>query len=260
MSRKSALVLALLVVAAVLSLVAFRRGRAEHQRLTAELARIRTQATATQRQQEENARLAELIKAGRQDQFQATAALRAEVEQAQREVAELESKAVAERDMMVEKNRVRTEALHTNRDPTQGPMLIENCADAGRATPAATLQTLIWAAAHGNDELVQSAVVFDPAARALAEAAIAMLPESSRAKYPTPESLAALFLAQVVNDLTGIRVTDQTVTGNEATISVSGLQKPIGKMNLRQTPDGWQVVLNPEVFASIRRMLLTPRK
>ena len=261
MSRNFVLTLvALLVGAGTLSGIAYRRLHVEHDRLAAQLTALRLQAAGKERWLAENVRMKEVIELGRRDRREATAAVRSDVSRVQREIAELEQKAGAEHETINRQSRERTEALEANRDLAKGPVLIENCTDVGRATPENALQTLIWAAAQGHDDMVQLTLKFDGAARTLAEAAIATLPEASRAKYPTPESLGALFIGQVVNDLTGIRVINRSVTGGEATLNVGGLQKPIGSIALKQNADGWQVVIDAAVFKKIERMLLSPPK
>ena len=63
---------------------------------------------------------------------------------------------------------------------------------AGTASPAATLETLMWAAAGGDIEAMVGAIKLDYNCRLAANAALAEMPEALRATYGTPERLVAL--------------------------------------------------------------------
>ncbi len=70
--------------------------------------------------------------------------------------------------------------------------------NAGTATPVATLETVLWAAAGGDVDKLASLLVFDPGVRAKAEALLAGLPEATRKEYGTPERLIAALTAKDV--------------------------------------------------------------
>ena len=63
----------------------------------------------------------------------------------------------------------------------------------GQATPAAALETALWAAAGGELGALQAMLHLDDAVRAKAEALRARLPAMSRAAYPNAETLLAAF-------------------------------------------------------------------
>jgi hypothetical protein len=92
----------------------------------------------------------------------------------------------------------RAAVIAANRDPEKDFVLIENYRDAGRATPSAAFQTLVRAAAMGDDRTLAGLLTFDPQVRQQLEDRIAALPAPAREKYPTPESLAALFFSELV--------------------------------------------------------------
>ncbi len=69
---------------------------------------------------------------------------------------------------------------------------------AGRATAAATLETVLWAAAGGNVEALAECVVFDGGAVNAARALHARLGADLRAQYPTPEKLVAYLTVKEV--------------------------------------------------------------
>lgn len=63
--------------------------------------------------------------------------------------------------------------------------------NAGRATPVATVTTLLWAAAGGDQSTMQSALLFGDPARTKAMALYDSLPSATRSLYVTPEELIA---------------------------------------------------------------------
>jgi hypothetical protein len=70
--------------------------------------------------------------------------------------------------------------------------------NAGRATPAAALETVLWAAAGGDVDAMAECVVFDGAAVNAARALHARLGPELRAQCPTPEKLVAFLTVKEV--------------------------------------------------------------
>ena len=74
-----------------------------------------------------------------------------------------------------------------------GPVVVAaEWKNAGRATPATALESLMWAAAGGDIEAMVGAIKLDFNAQIAAKAALAEMPEALRATYGTPERLVAL--------------------------------------------------------------------
>lgn len=67
---------------------------------------------------------------------------------------------------------------------------------AGRATPAAAIETILWAATGGDLDALAQTLSLDESARTRAVALLGSLPASSRSEYTTPERLVALFTAK----------------------------------------------------------------
>src|SRR4051812_41945177 len=61
--------------------------------------------------------------------------------------------------------------------------------NAGKATPATAIETVLWAAAGGDVEAVADTIALSPTARQKADALWAQLSDETRAKYGTPEKL-----------------------------------------------------------------------
>ena len=80
----------------------------------------------------------------------------------------------------------------------------------GRTTPRAAFSTQIWAAAEGDVDLEQSAIILTPEGRAKLEALLATLPPASRSNYATPEKLMASVLAGSPHPVGGMQVIGET--------------------------------------------------
>ena len=63
--------------------------------------------------------------------------------------------------------------------------------NSGQATPRATLETALWAAAGGDALAMQSLIEIDPAAKIRAGQLLDQLPPAARSSYVTPEALIA---------------------------------------------------------------------
>ena len=81
---------------------------------------------------------------------------------------------------------------------TEVPLAASAWKNSGNATPAATFETVLWAAAGGDVDKLASLLRFDPEVRAEAEALFASLSTAKRAEYGTAERLIAAFTARDV--------------------------------------------------------------
>lgn len=63
--------------------------------------------------------------------------------------------------------------------------------NAGAASPAAALETVLWAAAGGEVDVFAQRIQFDPAAKAAATALLESLPPAERARHTSPAHLMA---------------------------------------------------------------------
>lgn len=154
----------------------------------------------------------------------------------------------------------------------------------GRATPAAALETTLWAAAGGDLPALKNLLLLDPAVLAQATALLARLPESSRALYPTPEHLVAAFTAKAIPLGAAQLVSQQSSVPDDTTVCLflrnqpGGMEPagpaslpPVGNntppmqastgtskstvLSLRRTDDGWGIVVPSAAIAKIAREL-----
>lgn len=120
--------------------------------------------------------------------------------------------------------------------------------NAGKATPEASTETVLWAAVGGDVETLASALTFTDSARAKADAWFAGLSESTRQQYGSPEKVLALMIARDAEGVSGMQVVgqEQVASGDV------GLRLRFANANgktkdetflMRQSGDGWRVVL-----------------
>lgn len=157
------------------------------------------------------------------------------------------------------RRRVREEeavaAVQAERSPVNDEMVdASNWKNAGRFTPAAALETTLWAAAGGDLDALANSLVLAPEARVRAEALLASLPDSMRASYATPEHLIALFTVKDI-PLGSMQVRKQTPRGSDETAVRVRLRSAEGhvkdaELTLRRDEGGWRLVV-PE--SAVRR-------
>jgi hypothetical protein len=211
-------------------------------RLRQQLAEMQAHAAATLRIEEQNRRLEAVVRQAQVDEPAARLALDAEVDRARSEVAELERIADKVHAEKIARDAAAAEALTANRDLTKGPVLVQNCANAGRATPVAAFETLVWASMQGDDELVASMIALDGASRALVEAFLARLPESTRRQYPTAGRLAALVFAEALTNLPAVEiVAEKPLERGRTMLTISRLSGKTTDLVMELGPSGWQV-------------------
>ena len=123
----------------------------------------------------------------------------------------------------------------------------ENYRNEGRATPRATLHTFAWACDRADAATVSQMIHFDPAARELAEALLAGLPESERAKFRTVDEMAATMLALNVmahpfpNAAVLDAATLEPLGEDRVVLRLPGTGKD--RSQFQKTSDGWKYVI-----------------
>lgn len=156
-------------------------------------------------------------------------------------------------------------------EPAPRPIPSAAWKNAGRATPAAALETALWAAVGGDIDVLASTLVLGPEARRRAEAVLAGLPPEMRVQYATPEKFAALFTARDVpldasltlNPIKGdneneallrIRLTgSQTVAGKTALVESKSTL-----LSLRRFDDGWKLQVPEAAIEKYAAQLSAP--
>ena len=135
-------------------------------------------------------------------------------------------------------------------------MATGKCRNVGRATPAAAIETALWAGAGGDVEALAGLLYFDARSRQAAEQLLASVSGPLRAQCNTPEQLIAMLTAKDIplGRARMIQVFDQKdgVASDHVTVALE-LSDPKGKSKnagllLRQTDDGWKLVVRDKVI------------
>jgi hypothetical protein len=133
--------------------------------------------------------------------------------------------------------------------------------NAGQATPDATFETVLWAAAGGELETVADLLAFDADARSRAAAVFAGLPDSIRNELGTPERLIALLVADDV-PLGSAMVVAQIPTPTDTkvvaqVIDTDGTRK-MSQFSLRADGNSWRLVVPRNVVERYAARLQSP--
>jgi hypothetical protein len=127
---------------------------------------------------------------------------------------------------------------------------IASLRNVGNATPAAALESLVWAKENLAVSALSRLIALDGTARSEAEAILAQQPASERAKHGvnTPEDLVAFCLAGIGKPLTGFQVTEQKPRDADhisARVVVQLPQEGKGsrQFDLQRSAAGWQWVI-----------------
>jgi hypothetical protein len=127
------------------------------------------------------------------------------------------------------------------------PLSSDHWKNAGNATPAATLETALWAASGGNLDTLAGLLTLDPAAAGKAQEIFNSLPSPAKAEYRSAERLVALLTTkdaptgslqiigqkQVARDEVAMRVRLQDADGSTKFTT----------LRLQQANKQWQLVV-----------------
>jgi hypothetical protein len=120
--------------------------------------------------------------------------------------------------------------------------------NAGIATPSSAYETWNWARAHSDPDALAATLVLDKDARTKAEALLASLPESVRAKYGSAERMMAMMQLNMQPTVTAMRVLSQDQTDPDTTIIHTQWQGADGQLGqndwtLRRAQEGWRLLI-----------------
>jgi hypothetical protein len=129
----------------------------------------------------------------------------------------------------------------------------------GHGTPETALETALWAAAGGEVELLARSLVLDTKAREQAVAILTALPADTRTYYGTPELLMAFLTAKDIPS-DGARILKPSSAALEKGTRTVQLRDAGGTvrqthLTLRETAEGWRLVLPEEAVMRYAKML-----
>jgi len=132
--------------------------------------------------------------------------------------------------------------------------------DAGRATPAAALESVLWSSAHGEVEALATLLAFEPGTQVKIDEALASLPEEERSRYgSSADVFATLVAARMPPDLAQTEVLE-TTPGAGVTAVRLRLRRTDGNareatFRFKQDTDGWRLIVPTRVVNDYLRML-----
>jgi hypothetical protein len=122
----------------------------------------------------------------------------------------------------------------------------------GNATPAAALETYLWAATNGEAESLEGLLEFSnfPGGKSFFDS----LSEENRAKYGTPKKVAALMIAsdaKAIASISGVVIVGAGAGGTVLRANYLDTEgRPMEQfLWFRQSPDGWRVDVNDKYVA-----------
>lgn len=153
-----------------------------------------------------------------------------------------------------------------------GPVVsAEEWKNAGRTTPAAALESLMWAAAGGDIETMVAAISLNYDSRVLAKARLAEMPEALRESYGTPERLVALLtMPNVPLGAMQVIKIDVSVPANTQNTEMAVMQVRLKSAEERwqektlvlfrnpTNADGWRFAVQTPAVAEYLAMLKAP--
>lgn len=254
------------------------RQRAEHARLAAaqpseaELARLRQAADEADRLRREIAdaatRQADALAADRRMRQQIAERRQAPptpAEEAARKAA-IAAAVAAQKKRAAQNPPVAAPQPAPRTDPSQPyefgrNLRAEQWQNRGFGTPENALETVLWAAAGGDLDMLKTALQFDAASRAEAEAVLSRLPTPTRETYRTPEGLMTLFIAGDA-PLGSLNVLSRQDTGPNAALAYAALTDASGAIRqacLSFVRDGerWRLVVPANAVSKVAQRVMT---
>jgi hypothetical protein len=132
----------------------------------------------------------------------------------------------------------------------------------GRSNPKATIESVLWAASHGDVERLAPLLGFSPEIRPDADAMFARLPEASQQEYGSPEKVVATLLAgSFPGNANSMKLFDEAQFGDQdaaipITVSHSDGTSRTNVFRFHKAADGWQLLVPASVMQSYASTLL----
>lgn len=142
--------------------------------------------------------------------------------------------------------------------------VVERWKNQGLATPANTLESVVWAALGGEIDQLATMLVYDPESRAAADALYASLSPESRKYFPNAEKLlTSLIVSRVPTDLVNAKPIDQTSDNPDlvvASFQLQGSSKSSAEprnvvFRFQRVGSDWKLVVPKTVVAEFQSSL-----
>jgi hypothetical protein len=132
----------------------------------------------------------------------------------------------------------------------------------GRSNPKATIESVLWAASHGDVDRLAPLLGFAPETRPDADAMFARLPAASQQEYGSPEKVVATLLAgSFPGNANSVKLFDEAQFGDQdaaipITVSHSDGTSRTNVFRFHKAADGWQLLVPAAVMQSYASTLL----
>jgi hypothetical protein len=167
-------------------------------------------------------------------------------------------------DAQAEIARLRAELAEVKRKPAPRPVPVSLPSDewklAGRATPRAAFESVLWAANHQEIDRLAGLLNFDTKTRTQMDTFFAKLPEETRAQYGSPEKIVATMMAaNMPADVSAISELG-SATGPDETTVLMRIQRNDGTQKttyfkFQRATDGWQMTVPLNILHDYEREL-----
>jgi hypothetical protein len=146
-------------------------------------------------------------------------------------------------------------------DAEQNELSAKDWTNAGRLTPRAAIESVLWAASHGDVDHLAALLGFQPDVREQVDAMFAKLPEASQRDFGSAENVIATMLAgSFPKDASSMKILADKQWGEDAGIAMT-VDHEDGKsrtnqFRLHHTPDGWQLMVPASVIEGYQQTLM----
>jgi hypothetical protein len=133
---------------------------------------------------------------------------------------------------------------------------------AGRMTPKATIESVLWAASHGDTDRLAELLGFAPELRPKAEDMFSKLPATAQQEYGTPERVIATLVAgSFPKDPQASQVLVDRQYGEQDAAIVMSVTHSDGESRMNQfrlhnAADGWNLLVPANVMLDFEKTLL----
>jgi hypothetical protein len=150
-------------------------------------------------------------------------------------------------------------------DAEPGELSAMDWANAGRETPRAAIESVLWAASRGDVEHLAALLGFQPDVRDQVDAMFSKLPEASQQSFGNAETVIATMLAgNFPKDASSMKILADKQWGEDAAIAMSvghsDGQTRVNQFKFHKTPDGWQLMVPASVIEGYQEMLTSEPK
>jgi hypothetical protein len=149
----------------------------------------------------------------------------------------------------------------TNERAAPQTVAAEDWIYAGRATPAAAIESVLWAASRGDVDHLADLLGFTDDVRGRAEAVFSRLPPSSQQEYGSPEKVVATLLAgSFPKAATAMTIVDGVPGELDAQISMrvdhSSGGPRTNEFYFHHAQNGWQLIVPASVMEGYEKTVL----